>query len=267
MVWCRRGAPREVTSAASRCGAIFPQRFDDCRTLLRFAAAWLVHLYTASGIVLALLAARAIFEHEYRRAFVCLALQIVVDATDGVLARLARVTEVTPGFRGAHLDDIVDYAAYVFVPALLVWHAELVPAGWSFAVCSAMLVSSAYGFARADAKTSDHFFTGFPSYWNIVAFYLFTGGLQPTVNATVLLLLAALVFVPIRFVYPSRTTILRGPTLWLGGAWAILMFMMIDGMPAVSIRVWWLSMVFPLYYTVLSLVLMSGRHASAKRGI
>jgi phosphatidylcholine synthase len=229
---------------------------------LRVAAAWLVHLYTASGIVFALLAAQSIFEYEYRRALSYLALQIVIDATDGILARWVRVDEGTPGFRGANLDDIVDYAAYVFVPALLIWHAQLVPVGWSLGVCAAILLASAYGFCRVDAKTSDHYFTGFPSYWNIVAFYLLTGELGAPVNATILLLLAALVFVPVRFVYPTRTPILRRSTLWLGAAWAALAVSMIYLMPAVSRSVWWLSLTFPAYYTVLSLVLTAGRRTS-----
>src|SRR4029079_7616768 len=104
---------------------------------------------------------------------VWLFLQVAVDATDGLLARRLRVYERTPGVNGAKLDDIVDYLCYVFVPALMVWRAPLVPADWVVPVAAAMLLSSAYGFNRGDAKTSDHFFTGFPSYWNIVVFYLF----------------------------------------------------------------------------------------------
>ncbi|MEQ1758296.1 MAG: CDP-diacylglycerol O-phosphatidyltransferase [Vicinamibacterales bacterium] len=218
-------------------------------------SAWLVHLYTASGVVLAFLAATAIFQYRFRDAFIWLALQIIIDATDGLLARRARVSSVTPHFRGAHLDDIVDYVAYVFVPALLVWRALLVPGSWSVAVCAAMLLSSAYGFSRDDAKTEDHFFTGFPSYWNIVVFYLLLGGRSQEVNAIVLVVLAALVFVPIRYVYPSRTPVLRSTTLGLGVAWAVLMLWMVWQMPEVPRVAFWLSTFFPVYYVALSLVL------------
>ena len=72
-------------------------------------AAWLVHLYTASGIVLAFLAARSIIDFDYRTAFFWLWLQVVVDATDGLLARRFRVRERIPWFDGAKLDDIADY--------------------------------------------------------------------------------------------------------------------------------------------------------------
>src|SRR6185295_14929699 len=131
-------------------------------------AAWLVHAYTATGAILAFLAMRAVVLEDYRAAFVWLALQVAVDATDGMLARLARVSQRLPWFNGSKLDDIVDYLTYVFVPAAIVWRAALLPESWTLVVVSAVLLSSAYGFNTASAKTNDHFFTGFPSYWNIV---------------------------------------------------------------------------------------------------
>ncbi len=228
-------------------------------------AAWLVHLYTASGVVFALFAAQDIFLYRYREAFFWLALQVVVDATDGLLARWARVSTFTPGFDGGRLDDIVDFVAYAFVPALFVWRSLLVPDTWMPAVCAAMLLSSAYGFSRADAKTPDHFFTGFPSYWNIVVLYLLLGGFPPIVNGIVLLGLVCLVFVPVRYVYPSRTPVLRGTTLTLGVVWAGVVGWMIWRMPGVPRQVYWGSMAFPAYYVLLSLVL--NRRLAKVRGI
>ena len=218
-------------------------------------AAWLVHLYTASGAVLALLAAADIYQYRYRNAFFWLALAVVVDATDGVLARRARVSERLPWFNGDQLDNIVDYLTYVFVPALFVWRAILVPPEWAIWVGAAMLLSSGYGFSREDAKTDDHFFTGFPSYWNIVVFYLLLGGFTAETNAGILLVLAALVFVPIRYLYPSRTPVLKGVTLTLGTAWGLLMLLMLWWMPGVPRLVYWLSLIFPVYYVTLSLAL------------
>lgn len=218
-------------------------------------AAWLVHLYTASGVVLAFLSARAVIDHDYRAAFFWLAVQIVVDATDGTLARLARVSERTPLFNGAKLDDIVDYLTFVFVPALFVWRALIVPDAWTLTVVVAMLISSAYGFNRADAKTADHFFTGFPSYWNIVVFYLLVANWPPAVNGVILLVLAGLVFVPVRYIYPSRTVPMRAVTNVLGVAWGITMFAMIWEYPAIPRLLFWASMAFPVYYVALSLVL------------
>jgi phosphatidylcholine synthase len=217
--------------------------------------AWLAHLYTASGAVLALLAARAVIDHDYRAAFFWLWLQVVVDATDGMLARFARVSERLPWFDGRKLDDLVDYLTYVFVPALFVWRAVLVPDGWTIPVACAMALSSAYGFSRTDAKTADHFFTGFPSYWNVVTFYLLVAQWSAAVNAAVLLTLVALVFIPIRYIYPSRTPVLRWQTNSLGVLWAASMLFMLWQYPAVSRPVLWASLVFPVYYFVLSFVL------------
>ena len=224
--------------------------------------AWLVHLYTASGALCAFLALNRIFYDRYRDAFFWLFLSVIVDATDGVLARRADVASRLPWFNGAKLDDIVDYLTYVFVPAFLVWHALLVPDRWSMVVVGAMLLSSAYGFNRADAKTADHFFTGFPSCWNVVVFYLYLAGWAPEVNAGILLVLAALVFVPIRYVHPSRTPVLRRPTIALGALWGVLMVAMLRQMPAVPRWIFWSSLIFPAYYFLLSLALDVRRRGS-----
>lgn len=221
--------------------------------------AWIAHLYTGSGAVLAFLAAADIFEHDYRTAFFWLYLQVVVDATDGVVARRLRVKDRLPWFNGAKLDDIVDYLCYVFIPALFVWRALLVPDEWALPVAAAMLLSSAYGFNRDDAKTADHFFLGFPSYWNVVVFYLFVARWPAEVNGAILLALAALVFVPIRFLYPSRGSALQVPTLVLGLLWGALMLVMLWQFPAVSSWVFLASLVFPVYYGAASLWLELSR--------
>jgi len=165
--------------------------------------------------------------------------------TDGALARLARVKEATPFFDGARLDDIVDYLTYAFVPALLLVHAQLLTPGWGGIVSAAILLSSAYGFAATDAKTDDYFFTGFPSYWNVVALYLFAAKLPPVLNSVILLGLSVLVFVRIGYVYPSRTPILRGLTIALCLAWGLMLLQIIATLPDVSARLLIVSLFFP----------------------
>lgn len=226
--------------------------------------AWFAHLYTASGALWAFLALTRIFYDRYADAFFWLGVALVVDATDGLLARRAAVAARLPWFHGSRLDDIVDYLTYVFVPAFFVWHALLVPDRWALVVVAAMLFSSAYAFSRADAKTTDHFFTGFPSYWNVGVFYLYILGWSPATNAAVLLALAVLAFVPIRFVYPSRTPIWRLLTLALGAVWAALMFVLIAQLPDVSSAVLGASLVFPVYYLFLSLHLEVARWRGAR---
>jgi phosphatidylcholine synthase len=227
--------------------------------LAREWPAWGVHLYTATGAICALLAAEAVVETQWRAAFLWLFVAVVVDSTDGVWARAARVKERLPRFSGARLDDIVDYLTFVFVPALIVWRADLVPEGWAVPVTAAMLLSSGYGFASENAKTVDQFFTGFPSYWNIVVLYLFVFRLQPIYNAIVLLGLAALVFVRIGYIYPSRTSTLRLLTLSLCVVWGAMMLVLIVRLPDLPQPMAWLSLFFPIYYVILSLVLQRKR--------
>ena len=217
--------------------------------------AWVVHGYTASGAIAAFAMAVAVLHDRYRIAFLLMIAATVIDSTDGALARLARVKAVTPTFDGARLDDIVDYLTFVFVPALLVFQAGLLPAGWGGGVAAAMLMSSAYGFSASDAKTDDHFFTGFPSYWNIAALYLYAAQLPQAVNAIVLLVLSAMVFIRTRYVYPSRTPVLRGLTIALCAAWALMMVLIVLLLPDAPMPLVAASLFFPVYYTVLSFVL------------
>ena len=224
--------------------------------------AWIAHLYTATGIVLALLATALTFAHDFRGAFIYLVLATIVDATDGWLARFARVKERLPWFDGALMDNIIDYQTYVFIPALIVWQADLVPN--AFPICAAMTIASLYGFSRTDAKveTGDHYFTGFPSYWNIVVVYLYVAGLPQSINAAILVALALMVFVPIRYIYPSRTRTLQVPTLALGTMWSILFAWMIWRLPDTDGPWTMLSLIYPVYYLALSLWLQAGGRAA-----
>jgi phosphatidylcholine synthase len=225
-------------------------------------SAWTAHAYTASGVLLAFLATLAIFAGHFRTAFLWLFTAVLVDGTDGWLARRVRVGDRLPQFSGQKLDDLVDYLTFVFVPALLLWRADLLPSHGGFGIVAAILLSSAYAFARDDAKTSDHFFTGFPSYWNVLALYLFVAGLTPATNGIILLALVALVFVPIRYVYPTRTRVLRPLTLTLAALWAAAILAIILGLPHPSAALVGVSLLFPAYYTVLSLVLEARRDRS-----
>jgi phosphatidylcholine synthase len=225
---------------------------------------WIAHFYTATGAVIALLATGTTFAHNFRAVFIYFVAATFVDSTDGALARALKVKERLPHFDGAKLDDIIDYLMYVFVPALVVWQADMVPA--AFPICAAMVLSSAYGFSQADAKvaSTDHFFTGFPSYWNIVVVYLYVLQLSQLTNAIILAVLAILVFVPIRYVYPSRTMALKWPTLVLGTMWAVVFTWIIWRLPAVDGPWTMISLVFPVYYFALSLWLHAGGRAGQK---
>ena len=224
----------------------------------RVVAAWAVHAYTASGVLAGFFSLQAIFAFDAPRAFVWMLVAVLIDATDGVLARAARVEQILPGFDGAKLDDIVDYFTYVILPVALLFRFDLLPERGTLLFVAAPLLASAYGFCQTEAKTrceSDHFFTGFPSYWNIVAFYLYAGGLPNWLNGAVVCLLAAAVFVPVRYVYPTRTRTLRGLTNVLGAVWAVVLLILLVQMP--EPRPWLVlaSLSYPLYYAGLSLSL------------
>jgi phosphatidylcholine synthase len=170
------------------------------------AAAWLVHLFTATGVVIAYLALAAVMRGEFREALMWLILGLVIDGVDGSLARWARVKERAPRIDGDTLDLIIDYLTYVFVPAVLIVRAGLVPEALAPWLAGLILVSALYDFTRRDLKTTDNYFRGFPALWNLVAFYLLIGEADPGVGMIVVVALAALTFAPVHFVHPFRVT-------------------------------------------------------------
>ena len=223
--------------------------------------AWCVHLYSALGAVVALIAILAIENGNFAQAFWLMALAVVIDATDGTLARLARVKELITWFDGDRLEDIIDYLNYVLVPCLLLLRAGLLPSQDALWVASLPLVASAYGFCQKEAKTADHYFLGFPSYWNIIVFYLYVLKTPPWVNAFVIIFLSIMVFVPVRYIYPSRSPHFRVPTNILGSLWGVALFVMIYRLPDPPRALVFASLAFPAYYTCLSLWLVLRRSA------
>ena len=224
--------------------------------------AWLVHLYTASETVLAFLSLLLIEQKRFQEAFWLMTLAVIIDASDGTLARRARVKELIPWFDGDRLEDIVDYLNYVVVPSFFLLQADLLPRNDAVWLAAVPLLASAYGFCRKEAKTADHFFLGFPSYWNIVAFYFYVMQTPRWMNAFLILILSALVFVPIRYLYPSRTPVLRSLTLSLGIIWGSLICVMIYLLPQRSTFIALVSLLYPAYYTILSLWLELQRQHS-----
>jgi phosphatidylcholine synthase len=233
--------------------------------------AWCVHAYTALGLVAAAgMAVLAIdgqqHEASFRWAFLLMLLATLVDCTDGVLARTVRVSEVLPGFDGRRLDDIVDFLTYTAMPLLLIWCARILPPAHQ-AWLLAPLLASAYGFSQVSAKTADGYFLGFPSYWNVVAFYLYVLDrhvvrLPGWFSIGVLAGFALLVLVPVRYLYPSQGGPLNRLTTLLGLVWVVLvvgvaclMPTAADGSPASNLALrglLFVSLGFPAYYMVAS---------------
>jgi phosphatidylcholine synthase len=221
-------------------------------SLLQKAAAWGVHAYTGSGTVIAFLALAAIGEQRYVEVFYWLSLAFAIDCTDGTLARAADVKRVIPHYDGARLDDIIDYMTYVVVPIMLLYHAGFFPAGHAEWVAAAPLLASAYGFCRSDAKTEDHYFRGFPSYWNVVALYAFALKISPTMTAAWVIVLSVLVFAPLKFLYPSRAPYFRTLSIALGVVWGGVMLYVIWTLPDTPPFLIWASLAYPAYYCGMS---------------
>ena len=229
--------------------------------------AWVVHGYTATGAILALLIVLAAVEGNIARALWLGLAALFIDGTDGMLARRFEVKERLPWFDGALLDNIVDYLTYVFAPVVLLLQAGHLPAGTAGTVVAVLpLMASSYQFCRVDAKTDDHFFLGFPSYWNVVAFYAIALDLSPTVTSVVIVVCAVLVLVPIGYVYPSRMLVLRTPTLVLSALWLVTYALVVAELPHPSRVVVALSLAYIVYYNGLSLYLELRRRDARRHG-
>jgi phosphatidylcholine synthase len=212
-----------------------------------------VHIYTATGVIWGFLMIVAAFQGNATLALWANLIAQVVDGTDGALARRFRVKEILPSVDGRRLDDIVDYLTYVFAPIVLLWGLNYLPAGVAGIIVAVIpLLSSSYQFSQVEAKTDDHSFLGFPSYWNVVAFYVVVLNLSPTITALVLIFWAIMVFVPIHYLYPSRMTNLRTLTLTLTVLWMVSYGLILTLMPNPNQPLVFASLLYMAYYFFLS---------------
>ena len=186
------------------------------------ALAFLVHILTACGAALALLALVAAARGDWALMFIWLGGALIVDAIDGPLARRLKVAELQPRWSGEVLDLVIDFTTYVFVPAYAVAAAGLMPEPWSILAGIAIAVTGALYFADRNMKTADNYFRGFPAVWNLIAFYLLLLRPSPWMAGAAVALFAVLTFVPVRFVHPLRVRRLRPVTIALLLAWSVL---------------------------------------------
>ncbi len=171
----------------------------------QYISAWGVHAFTASAAFFGVLTLVKTYQQQYIIAFWLMAITIFIDAVDGTMARFFKVKEILPGMDGALLDNIVDFLNYVVTPCFFLWvKDDILPAEFKIWIIIAITLTSAYQFCQEDAKTPDHFFKGFPCYWNFVVFYMFIFETTALTNAWILSVLCILIFVPIKYVYPSR---------------------------------------------------------------
>jgi phosphatidylcholine synthase len=184
--------------------------------------AFAVHIFTAAGAALALGALIYATHGRWGEMFLCLGAALIVDAVDGTFARHLKVAEVLPRWSGDVLDLVVDFVTYVFVPAYAITAGGLLPEALALPVGIAIVMTGALYFADRQMKTADNYFRGFPALWNLAAFYLFLLRPAPWAAVALVAVLAALTFVPFKFVHPVRVERLRPLTLALLLLWSVL---------------------------------------------
>lgn len=239
--------------------------FERLPLWLRKTLAWSVHLFTGTGAVWGFLTLLAIWESNYKLAIVYMIVAMFVDGFDGMLARWFHVKEYAREVDGALLDNIIDYLNYVVVAALLLVRVpNLLPQGFEMAAAISILLTSGYQFTQTDAKTDNNsfFFKGFPSVWNFLVVYMMLLRLDPWVNLVALVICNILVFVPVKYLYPSRNTRFRRLTLgftYLYGALGVWGLMQYPDVPQWVAPV---SFVYVAYYALLSFFPGFGRPES-----
>jgi len=186
------------------------------------ALAFAVHVFTASGAALGLLALLAAAASNWPLMFAWLGIALFVDGIDGALARHVDVANRLPRWSGDTLDLVVDFTTYVFVPAYAVAAGGLVPPLAAIPLAIVIVVSGALYFADRRMKTADNYFRGFPAVWNAPVFYLFLLRPDPWIAAAAIVLLAVLTFVPVPFLHPFRVRRFRTFSALLIVAWAAL---------------------------------------------
>lgn len=222
--------------------------------MLNKILAWSAHLYTAFGLVCAAGIVLAIIrgdDQAFRLAFLLMVIATVIDTTDGWYARRVRVKEVLPGFDGRRLDDLIDFQTYTCLPLLLIWRAELLSAAQQWWLLLP-LFASAYGFCQVAAKTDDNYFLGFPSYWNIVAFYLYLLRWPSAWALALIVVLALLTFVPSRYLYTTHGGRFSLLTNVFGSVWAVALVLLLWQWHDAPRGLLLGSLSFPLYYLGLS---------------
>ena len=215
---------------------------------------WCVHAYTACGLVVAVAIVSLLVEADrtpdtYRICFLLMLLAVWIDATDGTLARAVRIVEAVPGFDGRRLDDLIDFLLYTCLPLLLIDRAGPLPGEMRWVLVVA-LGASAFGFCQTDVKTADGAFVGFPSYWNVVAYYLCALPLGGYALSAIILGFAALTFVPSRYPYPTQPGRVNRLMLALSVPWTgLLLADMLqpwgDGRSRWEV---WVSLAYPMLY-------------------
>jgi phosphatidylcholine synthase len=223
--------------------------FSPSRKLL----AWGVHIFTASGLIVGLLALVAIINRDWRTALLWLLVAVLIDTVDGRLARTFRVKEVLPDVDGRMLDYVTDFTNDVLLPTIFLYESGLLPSSVRLVCCAAILLVSCYHYTNLKAITDDFRFRGFPAMWNFVVFYLFVSGLSPLWNVVIIGVFCCLHFTPIDFIYPTRTVRLKKLTFALVLVLAVVNLVILLQHPLRNSLLLTISLLIVAYLMALSL--------------
>lgn len=208
---------------------------------------WLIHIYTAIGGILGMFALFATLQKNFPLAFFLLILTMVIDSTDGMLARKYEVKKHLPQFDGSTLDNIIDTLNFAWIPIAILFQLGTLPV----IVLVVPIVASMYAYGQSNMKTQDGFFLGFPTYWSIVALYIWLVPLNSVAATLLILVCGILSFVPTRYLYPSKNAYLRVITWPLTIVWFIIITVILTTNNRSAILVG-LSLVYPIYYMLAS---------------
>ena len=189
--------------------------------MLSKAPSYLVHIFTALGVVFGFLALLATVDGKIPEAFLWLAFALFVDGVDGTLARAVNVKQNTPEIDGAILDNIIDYLNYVVVPVFIFYSLGMAPEPYLLLSCVAILLVSCFTFTNTNIKTDDFYFSGFPAIWNIVVLYFYILESSEFTNFIFVILFCVLTFIPFKYVHPFRVVEFRKITLMITSIWMI----------------------------------------------
>lgn len=206
--------------------------------------AYSVHAFTAIGAALGLWAIILTFDGFFQEAIWVLCAAAVVDSVDGFFARAVDIHDNAPRIDGALMDNIIDFVTWTIGPLVWLYATMQVPV-WVLMLCA---FASIFGFTNVEAKSEDDFFTGFPSFWNIVVVYIYLLELSIPVASVVLLGFAVSTFLPIKFLYPSKTKYRQKLTLALGGLFVLQFLVIIYLFDASPMWLIYSSFIFPVYY-------------------
>ena len=183
--------------------------------------AFSVHILTASGAFWAFLSIIAAAEHRWVAMFGWLGLALFVDAIDGPMARKVDIQRVLPNWSGEVLDQIIDYATYVIIPAFALYQSGIIGHTLSFVAAALIVITSAIYYADTRMKTKDYFFRGFPVAWNMVVFTFFAVQPNEATAFAFVAFCALATFLPIKFLHPVRVTRMRTLNLTIVALWAV----------------------------------------------